>query len=66
MVSDSARQFWGGKDEEQTGQDSLDYLKFMCKPEVIKMNLEILYKSVPFLSKEKINSSLESYKQSKK
>lgn len=35
---------------------------FMKKPEVIKMHLDILYKSITFLSEEKIITKIELYK----
>ena len=38
---------------------------FMKKPEVIKMHLDILYKSITFLSEEKIIAKIELYKQAK-
>lgn len=34
----------------------------MKKPEIIKMHLDILYKSIEFLSKEKIDEMIEKYK----
>ena len=37
----------------------------MKKPDVIKMHLDILYKSIGFLSKETIDSMIEKYKQAK-
>jgi len=40
-------------------------MKFMRKPEVIKMHLDILYKSVMFLKREKIETMLYDYKQDK-
>ena len=38
---------------------------FMKKPEVIKMHLDILYKSIAFLSEEKIIAKIEMYRQAK-
>ena len=38
---------------------------FMKKPEVIKMHLDILYKSITFLSEEKIMAKIEMYRQAK-
>lgn len=38
---------------------------FMKKPEVIKMHLDILYKSITFLSEEKIIAKIEMYRQAK-
>lgn len=38
---------------------------FMKKPEVIKMHLDILYKSIGFLSEEKIAAKIDQYKQAK-
>ena len=38
---------------------------FMKKPEVIKMHLDILYKSISFLSQPKIEAMIEKYKQAK-
>jgi hypothetical protein len=37
----------------------------MSKPEVIKMHLDILFKSVTFLNKHKIEVMLQEYKHSK-
>ena len=37
----------------------------MNKPEIIKMHLEILYKSISFLSEAKINSMITTYKMNK-
>jgi len=37
----------------------------MKKPEVIKMHLDILYKSIGFLSEDKIAAKIELYKQAK-
>lgn len=37
----------------------------MRKPEVIKMHLDILFKSVAFLKREKIETILYEYKQDK-
>jgi hypothetical protein len=37
----------------------------MKKPEVIKMHLDILYKSITFLSEEKIIAKIELYRQAK-
>ena len=38
---------------------------FMNKPEIIKMHLEILYKSISFLSEAKINGMIATYKLAK-
>ena len=38
---------------------------FMKKPEVIKMHLEILFKSVPFLTLQKIEAMKDKYKKQK-
>jgi len=46
-------------------EEQLNYMKFMRKPEVIKMHLDILYKSVHFLKREKIDAMLFEYKQEK-
>lgn len=37
----------------------------MKNPEVIKMHLDILYKSIGFLSEEMIAAKIEQYKQAK-
>ena len=42
-----------------------DSISFMNNPEIIRMHLDILYKSVPFLNKERIDSYLGSYKANK-
>jgi hypothetical protein len=38
---------------------------FLCKREILKMHLEILYKSIGFLCEDKIISKLDSYKLAK-
>jgi len=53
------------KDGEQSSEEALAYAKFMSKPEIIKMHLDILYKSISFLSKEKIATALNDYKNQK-
>jgi hypothetical protein len=40
-------------------------MDFMKKPEVIKMHLDILYKSIPFMRKDKIEVMLGEYKKQK-
>lgn len=55
-------------EEEGNGEDACaesQVPSFMKKPEIIKMHLEILYKSVMFLSEEKIAAKIELYKQAK-
>lgn len=47
---------------DQEREDSLAYFRFMSKPEIIRMHLEILYKSIQFLSKDKIQRVLNDYK----
>ena len=37
----------------------------MKKPEVIKMHLDILFKSVNFLCKNKVEAMIDNYKQAK-
>jgi len=57
-----------GKDTESgeiTSQEQASYLMFMRKPEVIKMHLDILYKSINFLNKHKIEVVLQEYKHQK-
>jgi|DEB0MinimDraft_12_1074336.scaffolds.fasta_scaffold16136_4 hypothetical protein len=49
-------------DGEQTSEEAMAYAKFMSKPEIIKMHLDILYKSINFLSKDKIQTVLNEYK----
>lgn len=53
----------GENGEDESGESLLP--AFMKKPEVIKMHLDILYKSVLFLSEEKINAKIELYKEAK-
>ena len=43
----------------------MSYMNFMKKPEVIKMHLDILYKSIPFMKKDKIEVMLTDYKKMK-
>jgi len=50
-----------GNAEDECGESS-QIPAFMKKPEVIKMHLDILYKSVNFLSEEKISAKIEIYK----
>jgi hypothetical protein len=38
---------------------------FLCKKEILKMHLEILYKSIGFLCEDKILSKIEGYKLAK-
>ena len=57
-----------GKDTESgeiTSQEQASYLMFMRKPEVIKMHLDILYKSINFLNNHKIDVILQDYKHQK-
>jgi hypothetical protein len=51
---DAPIDFLGGPD------DALP--SFLCKKEILKMHLEILYKSIGFLCEDKIFSKLETYK----
>lgn len=55
------------EDDEQRSEDGEHSTlpAFMKKPEVIKMHLDILYKSIGFLSEEKIAAKIELYKQAK-
>ena len=46
-------------------QESETLPSFLCKKEILKMHLEILYKSIGFLCEDKIISKLESYKLAK-
>lgn len=50
-------------DEEGGVQSQMP--SFMKNPEVIKMHLDILYKSIGFLSEQKIITKIEQYKQAK-
>ena len=43
-------------------EDQASYLRFMNKPEIIKMHLDILFKSINFLKKDKIEVMLNEYK----
>jgi hypothetical protein len=45
--------------------DNAAYVSFMRKPEIIQMHLDILYKSVPYISKDKIMKILSNYKETK-
>ena len=42
-----------------------EQISFMNKPDLIQMHLDILYKSVSFISGEKIMTILEDYKTAK-
>lgn len=42
-----------------------EQISFMNKPDLIQMHLDILYKSVTFISSEKILTILEDYKTAK-
>lgn len=42
-----------------------EQISFMNKPDLIQMHLDILYKSVSFISKDKILTILEEYKTTK-
>lgn len=57
------------QDEEQEADEGYgeqsQLPSFMKNPEVIKMHLDILYKSINFLSEEMIAVKIESYKQAK-
>ena len=50
-------------EDDEEGEGDISY--FLRKPEILKMHLEILYKSVPFISEEKIIQGLEEYKKKK-
>ena len=52
-------------DEGKPSADPNEYISFMEKPEIIQMHLDILYKSVQFLDKQKIEDKIELYKDSK-
>lgn len=53
-------------DYHQMDQDEPNaYANFMNKPEIIQMHLEILYKSITYLSKERITGVLANYKKAK-
>ena len=46
--------------------DSLIRGNVFKNPEILKMHLDILYKTVPFLDKNKINDNLTQYIENKK
>lgn len=48
------------KSEEQTEMEQISYI--LKKPEILRMHLEILYKSVSFVSQIKINEGLFEFK----
>lgn len=52
-------------EEGKSSADPNEYISFMEKPEIIQMHLDILYKSVQFLDKSKIEDKIELYKDSK-
>jgi hypothetical protein len=52
-----------GEGRDESRDNNLPF--FMNKPEIIKMHLEILYKSISFLSEAKINSMITTYKLAK-
>ena len=49
--------------EDQEGVDQISYI--LKKPEILKMHLEILYKSVPFISEQRIMEGIHEYKAKK-
>ena len=51
---------------EEDEADSLIRGNVFKNPEILKMHLDILYKTVSFLDKNKINESLPQYLESKK
>ncbi len=52
--------------EEEDNEDSQrQAISFINKPDVIKMHLDILFKSINFLSRDRITSILDSYKKNK-
>ena len=55
----------GDEINENTNTEDNGLPFFMNKPEIIKMHLEILYKSIGFLSEAKINSMTAQYKHAK-
>jgi hypothetical protein len=56
---------FGKVNEDQLTEEQISYLKFMRKPEIIKMHLDILFKSISFLKQEKIDTMLLEYKEQK-
>jgi len=54
----------GGKPIKSSGlqDDDIHNISFINKPEIIKMHLDILYKSIGFLNQDRINAMLETYK----
>lgn len=58
-------EFFGSNDPSQLTEEQLSYMQFMRKPEVIRMHLDILYKSINFLKREHIEAYLFDYKQQK-
>lgn len=54
---------FGEEGQDESRDNNLPF--FMNKPEIIKMHLEILYKSISFLSEAKINSMITTYKLNK-
>jgi hypothetical protein len=57
--------FLGQQTNQELTEEQLSYIEFMRKPEVIKMHLDILYKNIHFLKKEKIDIMLNEYKSQK-
>ena len=47
---------------QEMTEEQLSYIEFMRKPEVIRMHLDILFKNILFLKKEKIDKMLNEYK----
>lgn len=58
----NSHEFFGTSDPSQLSEEQLSYMQFMRKPDVIKMHLDILYKSISFLNREQIDSYLFDYK----
>lgn len=57
--------FLGQQNYSDLTEEQLFYIEFMRKPEVIKMHLDILFKNIHFLKKEKIEIMLNEYKSQK-
>lgn len=49
----------------EMSEEQVSYIEFMRKPEVISMHLDILFKNIVFLKKEKIDQTLNEYKMQK-
>jgi hypothetical protein len=53
------------RDQSEDSHSQEDTVCFIKDPEVIRMHLDILYKTIPLLSKERILAILEPYKKEK-